>query len=1076
MENEPLIHIVDDYIVDQNNSVRCRILPIAIKRALVGRTLNFPNAPALRLEPEHIAVLPQQQADIISLAAQLTSSNAAGNAVATDGNASKFKIILINAELKLKPEDDRIKHQGIDLAERLHADSPRQIVPILLTPDAPHQMQQRMAAIGIPDKFFGTVQLPFRVDGPHGLIATLQETFKRVSEIAPQEYEKLSARLKNQIFERQAAEVRHRFRGAEAAVRVFLGAIGEGAVERKAAETVVADLKVIEAAWRKEKEDSPLDDSVFEKMQELIDSNLNKGTFKPISRAKKVLFVDDEGEKTGWKSVLKALLAPAELLFATNEAEAMSRLTSHHVDFVLLDYNFDEKPEGLHILNSIKSSQFDIPVIMLTAYDDAETTKQCLIAGADDYFVKKLRNPDDRGSVSYYEAFCNLLAEVPLYEDETRVLWRKFVAVEPKLEAIERELKQRYAAQNKSHEIENVVSLLRKAIYLLSTAPEDVRVRHLLVRRNTNTTAPISKKLDAAGFAQSIHTLYAESISDAFSAVENLLENEARRVNCSQAFLKAFDEAPFSEKIEKLNELRMPGKTKPEDQNGMIVENAHKVWDSSKVRRLMRATEYIHGLKQTNKALSQQCFAEAIEFICDYFEALTQTKDSGMSKVIRTAPLMGNLGNIVPNPQKQANILDEPLHVPAEIDRTQLAAIQLLVGGNPTKVPELEDLLKRNTIPLDERSAIAKQIKEAQERISSAGSQPSDYQVLLLDDDASQTGWENALTVVLNQQDCEIITAHNTTPDFVLLDLCSSQGGANFDPKFGFAELQRIKTENISLPVCVMTSIDESIWARKCLRGGADDYFPLIEAKPAQFHGAFVKAIQKLSQQNRQSRERICWDKIAHFEGIGNGFVKDMESVLIQCPSGYLNQLADFAGVSPKSKDVKAQVAYSLHESMCHALRRAYFFLTLHLVPYDQLRTQRLLLEQHSGNIESLAYEQVALNCSRLAEFTLDALVPLGDKEAKVKGKKGNGIVGAFQGSAFYLNIGNNQGFKNPKSVRSRALELWYKRNEVIHHGIVLDKHSAADLIEMAVEFAEGFVRELPVWCNGEFSKGTPQS
>lgn len=73
-------------------------------------------------------------------------------------------------------------------------------------------------------------------------------------------------------------------------------------------------------------------------------------------------------------------------VFAHNGSSGLA-LVSKRIKAVVLDYKLPDA-EGIDILHRIRSENPDIPVIMLTGYNDAETAVRALRAGADDYVTK----------------------------------------------------------------------------------------------------------------------------------------------------------------------------------------------------------------------------------------------------------------------------------------------------------------------------------------------------------------------------------------------------------------------------------------------------------------------------------------------------------------------------------------------------------------------------------------------------------------------------------------------------------------------------------------------------------------
>lgn len=112
----------------------------------------------------------------------------------------------------------------------------------------------------------------------------------------------------------------------------------------------------------------------------------------------KILVVDDEENLL--RSVEKTLLRAG---FEVETAEG--NITAYQLfqeatnkgqpfDLVVLDLNMPDfagkeaKYAGLELLERIKTTTPDIPVIVNSAWDEVETAKMCIDKGAADYFVK----------------------------------------------------------------------------------------------------------------------------------------------------------------------------------------------------------------------------------------------------------------------------------------------------------------------------------------------------------------------------------------------------------------------------------------------------------------------------------------------------------------------------------------------------------------------------------------------------------------------------------------------------------------------------------------------------------------
>jgi DNA-binding response OmpR family regulator len=101
-----------------------------------------------------------------------------------------------------------------------------------------------------------------------------------------------------------------------------------------------------------------------------------------------ILVVDDEQYVL---ELVKRTLEPEgyAVTVAADSNSALAQLTEHMPDLVLLDIRMPGL-DGFQVLNLIRKSS-DVPVIMLTAIDQASTLRDAINIGADDYITKPFR-------------------------------------------------------------------------------------------------------------------------------------------------------------------------------------------------------------------------------------------------------------------------------------------------------------------------------------------------------------------------------------------------------------------------------------------------------------------------------------------------------------------------------------------------------------------------------------------------------------------------------------------------------------------------------------------------------------
>jgi DNA-binding response OmpR family regulator len=105
-----------------------------------------------------------------------------------------------------------------------------------------------------------------------------------------------------------------------------------------------------------------------------------------------ILIVEDEPdlyEKLA--AILKAENYTVEI--ACNGEEAIDKICSDNHDLIMLDIMLPQK-DGLQVLQEIRESGINTPVLMLTAKGDVEDKVQGLNLGADDYLPKPFSIPE----------------------------------------------------------------------------------------------------------------------------------------------------------------------------------------------------------------------------------------------------------------------------------------------------------------------------------------------------------------------------------------------------------------------------------------------------------------------------------------------------------------------------------------------------------------------------------------------------------------------------------------------------------------------------------------------------------
>lgn len=100
----------------------------------------------------------------------------------------------------------------------------------------------------------------------------------------------------------------------------------------------------------------------------------------------KILVIDDEDS---FRQTIKLCLEDngAEILTAANGEEGLSLFNSESPDLVITDYKMPQI-DGMEVIRRLKKINTNVPIIMLTAYDDVVNTIEAMRLGAHDFILK----------------------------------------------------------------------------------------------------------------------------------------------------------------------------------------------------------------------------------------------------------------------------------------------------------------------------------------------------------------------------------------------------------------------------------------------------------------------------------------------------------------------------------------------------------------------------------------------------------------------------------------------------------------------------------------------------------------
>ncbi len=109
-----------------------------------------------------------------------------------------------------------------------------------------------------------------------------------------------------------------------------------------------------------------------------------------------ILIVDDHAlVRRGMSYVVKECFADADVLEAGSAEAALATFEANKIDLALVDVRMPDL-DGLELLRSVKSRWPDVPVIMISTYENAPYVKRALADGAAGYLLKDA-TPEDLG-------------------------------------------------------------------------------------------------------------------------------------------------------------------------------------------------------------------------------------------------------------------------------------------------------------------------------------------------------------------------------------------------------------------------------------------------------------------------------------------------------------------------------------------------------------------------------------------------------------------------------------------------------------------------------------------------------
>jgi DNA-binding NarL/FixJ family response regulator len=110
----------------------------------------------------------------------------------------------------------------------------------------------------------------------------------------------------------------------------------------------------------------------------------------------KIMIVDDHAlVRRGMSYVIRECFPDADVVEADGAAQALDAMKAGKVDLALVDVRMPDL-DGLELLRAMKGQWPDMPVVMLSTYENAPYVKRALSDGASGYLLKDA-TPEDLG-------------------------------------------------------------------------------------------------------------------------------------------------------------------------------------------------------------------------------------------------------------------------------------------------------------------------------------------------------------------------------------------------------------------------------------------------------------------------------------------------------------------------------------------------------------------------------------------------------------------------------------------------------------------------------------------------------
>lgn len=528
-------------------------------------------------------------------------------------------------------------------------------------------------------------------------------------------------------------------------------------------------------------------------------------------RINKLLVIDDQVQmwEPVWRFILngKAVVTTVDIDKSVQDPNALKIIQNltekKRFDCIILDIDLEgenrgspdgTKKNGIEILQLIKYLHFDMPVIMMTAYDDTDLTKACMRYGASEYFVKEMEDEKDRNSIHYFDKLVEIISKCPLLDSEERQAWDKLQKV-----------KDRIAFVDNKYKTTHIEAFLKKAYFYMTLDDDFFLPAKLLL---TTKRGEKKKILRNKYFDATIN------IEIALNQICSVLYFEKQKgiISLAAAKERLFDTKVTVNKTGKKNtsqraQTDAPPLTRYRSVSDILDEAGIKIDGINPLTNIFNDARH-NNLGKINITDALFCFNQVLQICSGKF--VTPLPQGAASIIAKPYELM--TGN-------------KPLRKLPHGDISALSAEILEKGFQQVKFKEVYPC---RVLFIDDEGEISRWYSVLNKRFSK-------FHVV---------------------KDFQSFQVNLDDFDMILLDLNLMGNDYKEGCRTGLQTLTSIKDENFTVPVIMLTATNSSFYTKRALLRGAFDYFSKsVIYDPQNYYEQFDRLVKRVMNINREEKE-----------------------------------------------------------------------------------------------------------------------------------------------------------------------------------------------------------------------------